>query len=179
MTLPVSSKHASIWMCPKIKLAEKGLKTPCVGIWDSWLTQFEGNGAGHRICPLPFLCDAITKHSRMQKNKNNYAHFQFKLSKADVCQLGFQTLVFSLSLSFAFFASLDLAMSVRHWGGEKKERERLWNPRQQVGTIQTAGDISKLQVRKSHQAPRPYITLDPQKSSEFQKLPDLFKGNNE
>lgn len=125
MTLPVSSKHASIWMCPKIKLAEKGLKTPCVGIWDSWLTHVEGNGAGHRICPLPFLCDAITKHSRMQKNKNNYAHFQFKLSKADVCQLGFQTLVFSLSLSFAFFASLDLAMSVRHWGGKKGKRETL------------------------------------------------------
>lgn len=151
MALPVSSKHSSIWTCLKIKLAQKGLKTPCVGILDSWLTHVEGNGAGHRICPLPLLCAAVTKHSRTQQNKNNDTHFQFKLSKADVCQLGFQLLVFSLSLSFAFFASLDLAMSVRlmPWG-EKRERERLWNPRQQVGTIQTAGDTWKLQVKKSH-----------------------------
>lgn len=58
------------------------------------------------------------------QNKNNDTHFQFKLSKADVYQLGSQLMVFSLSLSFAFFASLDLAMSVRlmPWG-EKREKE--------------------------------------------------------
>lgn len=47
------------------------------------------------------------------KNKNNDTHFRFKLSKADIYQLGSQLMVLSLSLSFAFFASLDLAMSVR------------------------------------------------------------------
>lgn len=31
----------------------------------------------------------------------------------------------------------------------------------------------------SHKALRPYILSDPQKSSEFQKLTDLFKGNKE
>jgi len=60
------------------------------------------------------------------QNKNNYTHFQFKLSKADIYQLGSQLMVFSLSLSFAFFASLDLAMSARlmPWRGKKwKERD--------------------------------------------------------
>lgn len=106
--------------------------------------------------------------------------FQVKLSKADVYQLGSQLVVFSLSLALAFFASLDLAASVKlmPWG-EKRERERLWNPRQQAGAIQTAGDISKLQVRMSRQALRPYILSDPQKSPEFHKLTDLFQGNNE
>lgn len=61
------------------------------------------------------------------QNKNNDTHFQFKLSKADVYQLGSQLIVFSLSLSFAFFASLDLAMSVRliPCGKKKRKRERL------------------------------------------------------
>lgn len=56
---------------------------------------------------------------------NNDTCFQFKLSKADVYQLGSQLTVFSLSLSFAFFASLDLALSVRlmPWG-EKREIEK-------------------------------------------------------
>lgn len=59
------------------------------------------------------------------QNKNNDTHFQFKLSKADVYQLGSQLIVFSLSLSFAFFASLDLAMSVRLIPcGKKKGREK-------------------------------------------------------
>lgn len=60
------------------------------------------------------------------QNKNNDTHFQFKLSKADVYQLGSQLIVFSLSLSFAFFASLDLAMSVRliPCGKKKKGREK-------------------------------------------------------
>jgi len=58
------------------------------------------------------------------QNKNNDTHFQFKLSKADVYQLGSQLIVFSLSLSFAFFASLDLAMSVRLIPCGKKKEER-------------------------------------------------------
>lgn len=59
------------------------------------------------------------------QNKNNDTHFQFKLSKADVYQLGSHLIVFSLSLSFAFFASLDLAMSVRLIPcGKKKKEER-------------------------------------------------------
>lgn len=59
------------------------------------------------------------------ENQNNDTHFQFRLSKAAVYQLGSQLLVFSLSLSFAFFASLHLAVSVRlmPWGERKGERD--------------------------------------------------------
>lgn len=60
------------------------------------------------------------------ENQNNDTHFQFHLSKAAVYQLGSQLLVFSLSLSFAFFASLHLAVSVRLMPLEgKKRRETL------------------------------------------------------
>lgn len=123
-TLPVSSKHSSIWVCQKIKLAEKGLKTPCVGIFNSWLTHVEGNGAGHRIWPLPLLCNAITTHSRMQHNKND-SHFQFKLELKLIYASWASN---SWSLTFTFFCILCFSWSgnvCKTLGGKKGERETL------------------------------------------------------